>query len=85
MTDIVERLQRFAKEGAGVAILIDATEEIKKLQIRVDVLEMVIREDLSSLDCSDDLNRMIVEEIDQRLSNPRLGGPVSEAKGDTNG
>lgn len=31
MSDIVERLERFAKEGAGVSVLIDAAEEIKRL------------------------------------------------------
>lgn len=33
MTDIVERLQRFAKEGAGVAVLIDAAAEIERLRL----------------------------------------------------
>lgn len=31
-SDIVERLQRFAKEGAGIAVLIDAAAEIELLR-----------------------------------------------------
>jgi hypothetical protein len=32
MDDIVERLERFAREGAGVAVLIDGASEIKRLR-----------------------------------------------------
>lgn len=38
MSDVVEWLERFAKEGAGVAVLIDAASEIK--QLRADVARL---------------------------------------------
>ena len=38
MSDVVERLERFAKEGAGVAVLIDAASEIKQLRAEVERL-----------------------------------------------
>jgi hypothetical protein len=36
MSDVTERLERFAKEGAGVAVLIDAASEIKQLREALD-------------------------------------------------
>jgi hypothetical protein len=32
MSDVVDRLERFAREGAGVAVLIGAATEIKQLR-----------------------------------------------------
>jgi hypothetical protein len=41
--DIVERLERFARVGAGVAVLIDAAEEIKQLRAEVEKLRAFCR------------------------------------------
>lgn len=40
--------------------------ELRKAQARIKVLEQVIFEDLEPFQCSDDLNRMIVENIIER-------------------
>lgn len=41
MSDVVERLERFAKEGAGVAVLIDAAAEIRQLRAEVERLAAI--------------------------------------------
>ena len=38
MSDIVERLRRFAREGAGVTVLIDAAEEIQRMRTALEAL-----------------------------------------------
>lgn len=44
VSDLVERLERFAKDGAGVAVLIDAAEEIKRLRLeKLEAVEVVKR------------------------------------------
>ncbi len=46
--------------------LLEAWNE--KLRQRVAVLEVVIREELHGDDCGDDANRMIVEQIHEKMS-----------------
>jgi hypothetical protein len=43
MTDIVERLRRFAKDGAGVAVLIDAASEIERLSAANQLLSVDVK------------------------------------------
>lgn len=75
MSDFVTWLHGLAdKGGKGVVNNIDArclgrvADELAAARSRITVLEMVIRQDLWPLDCSDDLNKMIVEDIHGRFS-----------------
>jgi hypothetical protein len=43
MTDIVERLRRFAKDGGGVAVLIDAASEIERLSAANQLLSVDVK------------------------------------------
>ncbi len=68
MTDIVEMLRTPTGCVPPSEWELEAAKEIERLRRRVTVLEMVIREDLLPVDCSDDLNVMVVEEIHKRFS-----------------
>ena len=48
---------------ANAAFIVKACNEHDALRRRVVALETIIREDLHPDDCSDDLNRMLVEQI----------------------
>jgi hypothetical protein len=61
---------------ANATLIINAVNGYDSLLRRVTVLEMVIRQDLSPFDCSDDLNKMIVEDIHARFSVPALVGSL---------
>lgn len=64
MPDIIERNAKCARQ------LLEAGAEIERLMRRVTVLEMVIRQDLEPDDCSDELNRMIVDGIREMHAYP---------------
>lgn len=49
-------------------VMMVEADEIEKLRRRVAVLETVIYEDLHPVECSDDMNLMIVEDIIKRRS-----------------
>jgi hypothetical protein len=75
MSDFVAWLRGLAtKGGKGVVNNLDArslgaaADEMDAARRRIVVLEMVIRQDLWPVDCRDDLNRMIVQDIHDRYS-----------------
>jgi hypothetical protein len=60
-------------EARALAQIDSIRNEHEALRRRVIALEMIIREDLHPDDCSDDLNRMLVEEIHAlKASTPEL-------------
>lgn len=80
MADFVTWLRGLAEKGGkGVVNNIDArslgalADELAAARRRITVLEMVIRQDMWPVDCSDDLNKMIVQDIHERALVP-VGG-----------
>jgi hypothetical protein len=63
MSDIVEMLRTPTGCVPPSEWELKAADEIEKLRRRVAALELIISEDLHPDDCSDDLNRMLVEQI----------------------
>lgn len=61
--------------GANTAHIVKCVNSHDALLRRVAALEMIIREDLRPDDCSDDLNRMLVEGIHAQPASP----PAQEA------
>jgi hypothetical protein len=63
MDDIVEMLRLPTGCVPPSEWEIKAADEIERLRRRVGALEMIIAEDLYPDDCSDEMNRMLVEQI----------------------
>lgn len=71
----IEWLRGLAEKGGkGVVNNIDArnlgriADDLASAYRRVTVLEMIIRQDLWPFDCSDELNKTIVQDIHDRFS-----------------
>jgi hypothetical protein len=74
MADFVSWLRGLAEKGGkGVVNNIDArslgalADELAAAIRRITVLEMIIREELWALDCHDEPNKMIVQDIHDRF------------------
>src|SRR5437868_3124629 len=66
-------------EDDDAALIVNAVNNHDALMRRVAALELIIAEEVNPFNCRDDLNRMLVEEICNRIP-----GDVSEA-GKSNG
>jgi hypothetical protein len=61
------------------ATVLQQAKVIERLRQRVAVLEMVIREELFSNECTDDANAMIVEEVHDKMSPDSSGVRKAES------